>query len=60
MGDRGSRIQAGYREEMRHFVECVKKGVMPRETFEDGYVVNCIRDGAYKSMKTKKWGRVGY
>src|SRR5437016_5314454 len=45
----------GYREEMRHFIECVKTGAMPRETFEDGYVVNCILDAAYQSMQTKKW-----
>jgi predicted dehydrogenase len=50
----------GYREEMRHFIECVKKGVMPRETFEDGYIVNCILDAAYKSMQTKKWETVEY
>jgi predicted dehydrogenase len=48
----------GYREEMRHFVECVARNQMPRETFEDGYVVNCILDAAYRSMKTKKWERV--
>jgi predicted dehydrogenase len=45
----------GYHEEMRHFVECVAEGKMPRETFEDGYVVNVILDTAYRSMKTKKW-----
>ncbi len=45
----------GYREEMRHFIECVRTGATPRETFEDGYVVNCILDAAYLSMKTKKW-----
>lgn len=50
----------GYREEMRHFVECVAKNQMPRETFEDGYVVNCILDAAYRSMETKKWERVAY
>jgi predicted dehydrogenase len=48
----------GYREEMRHFVECVKNNQTPRETFEDGYVVNCILDAAYKSMQTKQWERV--
>ncbi len=45
----------GYHEEMRHFVECVATGQMPRETFEDGYIVNVILDAAYKSMKSKKW-----
>ncbi len=50
----------GYREEMRHFVECVQKGVMPRENYEDGYVVNVILDAAYESMKSKKWEPVEY
>jgi predicted dehydrogenase len=50
----------GFREEMKHFVECVAKGEMPRETFEDGYVVNCIMDAAYKSMETKRWENVDY
>jgi predicted dehydrogenase len=45
----------GYREEMRHFIECVRTGKTPRETFEDGYVVNKTLDAAYKSMQTRKW-----
>ncbi len=45
----------GYHEEMRHFVECKEKGLTPRQTFEDGYLVNVILDTAYKSMKSKKW-----
>lgn len=48
----------GYREEMRHFVECVASNRMPRETFEDGYVVNAVLDAAYRSMETKRWERV--
>jgi hypothetical protein len=31
------------------------KGVQPKETFYDGYVVNAILDAAYKSAKTKLW-----
>ena len=27
----------------------------PKETFYDGYVVNCILDAAYRSAKTKQW-----
>jgi predicted dehydrogenase len=50
----------GYQAEMRHFVECVRDGVAPRETYEDGYVVNCILDAGYESMRTKKWIRVKY
>jgi predicted dehydrogenase len=45
----------GYHEEMRHFVECVATGQTPRETFEDGYIVNVILDAAYRSMQTKRW-----
>lgn len=50
----------GYREEMRHFIECVAQNKMPRETFQDGYVVNSILDAAYRSAKSKKWEPVAY
>jgi predicted dehydrogenase len=45
----------GFHEEMRHFVECVAKGEMPRETYHDGYAVNVMMDAAYRSMKSKRW-----
>ena len=50
----------GYQAEMRHFVECVRDGVAPRETYEDGYVVSCILDAGYRSMRSNKWIRVKY
>lgn len=50
----------GYHEEMRHFVECVQKGVMPRENFEDGYISNAIIDAGYKSLQTRKWEKITY
>jgi predicted dehydrogenase len=50
----------GYQAEMRHFVECVRDGVQPRESYEDGYIVNCILDAGYQSMRNKKWVRVKY
>jgi predicted dehydrogenase len=50
----------GYQGEMRHFVECVREGREPRESYEDGYIVNCILDAGYDSMKSKKWVRVKY
>jgi predicted dehydrogenase len=50
----------GYQAEMRHFVECVRDGRTPRETYEDGYVVNCILDAGYQSMRGRKWVRVKY
>jgi len=48
----------GYQAEMRHFVECVRDQVTPRETYEDGYVVNCVLDAGYESMRSGKWVRV--
>lgn len=45
----------GYMEEMRHFLECFERGVEPRETFVDGYVVNCVLDACYRSMKSGRW-----
>jgi predicted dehydrogenase len=45
----------GYLFELQHFISCILKGEMPRETFKDGYIVNCILDACYKSMKTGKW-----
>lgn len=45
----------GYHEEMKHFVECVTRGETPRETFEDGLVVNIIVDAAYRSMREHRW-----
>lgn len=50
----------GYQAEMRHFVECVRDGKTPRETYEDGYAVNCILDAGYQAMKAGKWVRVKY
>ena len=50
----------GYQAEMRHFVECVRDGAAPRETYEDGYIVNMILDAGYESMRSKKWIEVKY
>ena len=50
----------GYQAEMRHFVDCVRSGAAPRETYEDGYAVNCILDAGYQSMQSGKWIRVEY
>jgi len=48
----------GYQAEMKHFVECIREGKPPRETYEDGYVVNLILDAAYRSMRSRKWVQV--
>ena len=50
----------GYQAEMRHFVECVRDGVTPRETYEDGYQVSVILEAGYRSMKSKRWVTVRY
>jgi predicted dehydrogenase len=50
----------GYHGEMRHFVECVREEKMPRETYEDGWIVNHILDAGYKAMRSKRWVRVAY
>ncbi len=48
----------GYQAEMRHFVECARQGRMPRETYEDGYIVNSILDAGYQSIRAHRWVRV--
>lgn len=50
----------GYQAEMRHFVECARDGAVPRETYEDGYVVSCILEAGYASARGKRWVRVKY
>ena len=50
----------GYQAEMRHFVECVRDGREPRETYEDGYIVNCVLDAGYESMHTGRWVQLRY
>lgn len=45
----------GYHEEMKHFVECVARNETPRETFEDGLIVNIIMDAAYRSIRERRW-----
>ena len=50
----------GYQSEMRHFVECVREGRVPRETYEDGYAVSCILDAGYASAKSARWVKVRY
>lgn len=48
----------GYQAEMKHFVDCVRDGQTPRETYEDGYLVNLILDAGYRSMRSRRWVRV--
>ncbi|MDR3473393.1 MAG: Gfo/Idh/MocA family oxidoreductase [Devosia sp.] len=48
----------GFSQQMRHFIDSFVAGQAPRETFEDGLVVNRVIDACYRSMKTKQWEKV--
>jgi predicted dehydrogenase len=48
----------GFSQEMRHFVDCFAEGSTPRETFEDGHIVNLVLDACYLSMKSGTWEKV--
>jgi predicted dehydrogenase len=45
----------GFVAELRHFTDCIAKDKLPSETFEDGYVVNCLVDAAYESAAERRW-----
>jgi len=47
--------ELGYNHMFMDMFNSIDKGVAPKETFYDGYVVNAILDAAYKSAKTKQW-----
>ncbi len=50
--------ELGYNHMFMDMFNALEKGEAPRETFYDGYVVNCILDAAYRSAKTKQWEQV--
>ena len=45
----------GYNHMFTDMFNSLEKGVDPKETFYDGYVVNAVLDAAYRSAKTKLW-----
>jgi len=45
----------GYNHMFTDMFNAIEKGISPKETFYDGYVVNAVLDAAYKSAKTKLW-----
>ncbi|HZK63473.1 MAG TPA: Gfo/Idh/MocA family oxidoreductase [Puia sp.] len=47
--------ELGYNHMFTDMFNAMEKGIEPRETFYDGYVVNAVLDAAYKSAKTKLW-----
>jgi predicted dehydrogenase len=50
----------GFSQEMRHFVDRFAAGEAPIETFDDGFVVNCILDACYASMRSGTWETVSF
>jgi predicted dehydrogenase len=47
--------ELGYNHMFTDMFNSMEKGIAPKETFYDGYVVNAILDAAYKSGKSKLW-----
>jgi len=48
-------VSLGYEDMFMDMLSAHEKGGQPMETFYDGYVVNAIMDGAYRSMASKRW-----
>jgi predicted dehydrogenase len=48
----------GHDAMMADVVEAFREGRVPRETFEDGWIVNTILDAAYRSIKSGRWETV--
>jgi predicted dehydrogenase len=47
--------ELGYNHMFMDMFNAMEKGVPPKETFYDGYVVNAVLDAAYRSAKSKLW-----
>ena len=47
--------ELGYNHMFMDMFNALEAGTSPKETFYDGYVVNCILDAAYRSAKSKQW-----
>jgi predicted dehydrogenase len=45
----------GHDAMMADVIESFRAGSRPRETLEDGYIVNCILDAAYRSLRSGQW-----
>jgi predicted dehydrogenase len=45
----------GYNHMFTDMFNSMEKGIEPKETFYDGYIVNAVLDSAYRSAKTKLW-----
>jgi predicted dehydrogenase len=47
--------ELGYNHMFMDMFNAMEQSKQPKETFYDGYVVNCVLDAAYRSAKTKQW-----
>lgn len=47
--------ELGYNHMFMDMFNSMEKGVAPKETFYDGYIVNAVLDACFKSVKTKQW-----
>jgi predicted dehydrogenase len=47
--------ELGYNHMFADMFDAIEKGVAPKETFYDGYIVNAVLDAAYASAKSKLW-----
>lgn len=47
--------ELGYNHMFADMFNSLEKGVAPKETFYDGYVVNAVIDAAYRSAESKQW-----
>ena len=48
----------GHDAMMAEVVDAFRAGRAPRETFQDGYIVNAVIDAAYRSMASGRWEAV--
>ena len=47
--------ELGYNHMFMDMFNSMEQGEAPKETFYDGYIVNCVLDAAYRSAKSKLW-----
>lgn len=47
--------ELGYTSMFVEMLDAMDKGILPMETFYDGYVVNAIIDACYQSAQSKQW-----
>ena len=47
--------ELGYNHMFMDMFDAMESGRAPKETFYDGYIVNCVLDAAYRSAKSKQW-----